>query len=92
MNTVKSVIHRKIKKDVARGLAFIDIGEIHIDERLKGLEHLEILIHEILHIQNPKWSESKIISMTDWVKKVGSIIKSLLKKVIRCFLPKSRTS
>lgn len=70
MNTVKSVIHRKIKKDVARGLAFIDIGEIHIDERLKGLEHLEILIHEILHIQNPKWSESKIIGHSKELSKI----------------------
>jgi len=61
MKTVKSITHRKIKKDVARGLAFTDTGEIHIDERLKGIEHLEILVHEILHIQNPKWGEAKII-------------------------------
>lgn len=61
MKTVKSITHRKIKKDVARGLAFTDTGEIHIDERLKGIEHLEILVHEILHIQNPNWGEAKII-------------------------------
>ena len=61
MNTVKSITHRKIKKDVARGLAFVETGEIHIDERLRGLEHLEILLHEIVHCQCPKWSELKVI-------------------------------
>lgn len=70
MEKVKSVIHRKIKKDVARGFAFVDIGEIHIDERLNGIEHLEILIHEILHVQNPKWSELKIIGHSKELAKI----------------------
>ena len=60
MKTVKEIKHVKIKSDVARGLAWTDTGIIHIDTRLKGIEHLEILIHEILHIQNPRWSEMKI--------------------------------
>lgn len=70
MKTVKSITHRKIKKDVARGLAFTDTGEIHIDERLKGIEHLEILVHEILHIQNPKWAEVKIIGHSKEMSKL----------------------
>ena len=61
MKTVNSIIHRKINKRSARGLAFTDTGIIHIDSRLRGLEHLEIMVHEIIHVQNDKWSEAKVI-------------------------------
>lgn len=60
MNKVKKVIHRKLGKERAMGLAYCDNGEIHIDERLNGKEHLEICIHEMEHILNPKWAEIKV--------------------------------
>lgn len=60
MKTVNQIKHVKIKSDLARGLAWTDTGIIHIDTRLSKIEHLDILIHEILHIQNPKWSEMKV--------------------------------
>lgn len=59
MKTVKSISYRTI--NVTRGKAWVDTGEIHIDKRLRGQELLYIIIHEILHCQNPKWSEAKII-------------------------------
>jgi len=61
MIKVKSITFKTIKSDYARGTADIDTGEIFIDKRLKGHELLEILIHEVLHVQNPTWSEAKII-------------------------------
>ena len=61
MIKVNSITYKTIKSDYARGTADINTGEIFIDKRLKGHELLEILIHEILHIQNPTWSEAKII-------------------------------
>lgn len=60
MEKVKQIIHRKLGKEQALGLAFCEDGIIHIDSRIKGQEHLEVMIHEILHIQNPKWSELKV--------------------------------
>lgn len=36
-------------------------GVIEIDERLKGRKHLEILLHECLHILYPLDSESDIV-------------------------------
>ena len=60
MNTVKQIIHKKLGKEGADGLAFCEEGIIHIDSRIKGLRHLDVLIHECLHIQNPRWSELKI--------------------------------
>jgi Zn-dependent peptidase ImmA (M78 family) len=60
MNKVKQIIHRKLGKERANGLAFCEAGVIHIDSRLSGYEHLYTLIHEICHVQNPTWSEIKI--------------------------------
>ena len=61
MNKVTKVIHRKLGKEVASGLAFCDTGEIHIDSRLKGVDHLETVVHEVMHILQPKWSEIRVI-------------------------------
>ena len=61
MKTVNEIKHVKIRSNYAVGLAYKGEGIIHIDTRLVGFNHLETLIHEILHIQNPKWSEIKVI-------------------------------
>ena len=60
MERVKSIKHSKIGRNKAIGLAYCESGEIVIDERLRGIEHLTVLIHECLHIFNPKWSEIKV--------------------------------
>lgn len=52
--------YRKLGKEQANGLAWTEEGVIEIDPRLKGYDHLYTLIHEIIHIQNPKWSEIKV--------------------------------
>lgn len=41
----------------ADGLAWPEDRTIAIDKRLRGQRELEVIIHEIIHIQNPKWSE-----------------------------------
>ena len=60
MQTVNKIIHRKLGKEGADGLAFCEDGVIHIDSRLRGERHLNVLIHECLHVQNPRWSELKV--------------------------------
>jgi hypothetical protein len=60
MKTVKQIVHRKLGKEQAFGQADTDTGLVEIDSRLKGVEHLDTLIHEILHVQNPRWGELKV--------------------------------
>lgn len=54
------VVNRKLGKEQANGLAWVDERLIEIDPRLTGYEHFYTLIHEIIHVQNPKWSEIKV--------------------------------
>lgn len=55
------VIHRKLGKERADGLAFTEHNEIHLDTRLKGKKYFEIAIHELLHIQFPDMSEEDVL-------------------------------
>jgi hypothetical protein len=72
---IKEVVHRKLKRHKADGLAWLDEGIIEIDERLKGQDHLETALHEGLHILNPKMIEPKIIhqsrALKDMLWKLG---------------------
>lgn len=49
--------HRKLGREKADGLAWKEDRVIEIDERIKGKNHLETVIHEVQHVQNPKWPE-----------------------------------
>jgi hypothetical protein len=63
------ILHKKLGKDKVWGLADIDDYCIVIDERAVGKKHLEIVIHECLHLLHPSADESSIthqaISLTD---------------------------
>lgn len=50
---------RKLGKHKARGLYWPD-GLIEIDERLRGMERLEVLLHEIDHHLHPDKSEEEV--------------------------------
>jgi hypothetical protein len=63
------IIHRKLGKEQAYGISSSD-GVIEIDERLKGKKHCEILIHEILHLLNPKDDEKTIIRKSVTLTKI----------------------
>ena len=63
------IIYRKLGKEQAYGICSSD-GVIEIDERLKGKKHCEILIHEILHLLNPKDDEKTIIRKSVTLTKV----------------------
>jgi hypothetical protein len=54
------VLYRKLGKEKALGLAYKEARTIHIDIRLKGLEKLTVLIHEIMHVQQPGWPEIRV--------------------------------
>ncbi|NCA31057.1 MAG: hypothetical protein EBS93_10135 [Chitinophagia bacterium] len=63
------IIYRKLGKEQAYGLSSSD-GIIEIDERLKGKKMMEILIHEVLHLLNPKDDEKTIIRKSVTLTKV----------------------
>ena len=54
------VKYKKLGKERVWGLADSQ-GIIYIDSRLKGKKHLEILIHETLHLLYPEDSEDEIV-------------------------------
>jgi hypothetical protein len=54
------IIYRKLGKEQAYGISSSD-GVIEIDERLRGKKAMEILIHELLQLTNPKEVEKTII-------------------------------
>jgi len=54
------VIHRKLGKEKAYGLAYAEKKTIEIDPRQKPKTLLDTYIHEYLHVRFPDWSESKV--------------------------------
>ena len=68
------VIERPLGREKAMGLAWVEDRKVEIDSRLDSKDFLDTLIHELLHIYNPHWSEIKTAStaneMTDliWAK------------------------
>ena len=63
------IIYRKLGKEQAYGIASSD-GIIEIDSRLKSKKHLEVLIHELLHILNPKDTENMVIKKSVTLTKI----------------------
>jgi len=60
MKSTKIIVeHTKLGKQRIWGDA--DNNIIRIDSRLKGKKHLEIMIHEALHILHPRMSEEKVV-------------------------------
>lgn len=52
--------YAKLGKQKVWGFAHSD-GLVEIDEKLKGKKHLEILLHECLHLLYPNDSEDEIV-------------------------------
>ena len=54
------VVERPLGREKAFGLAWVGENKIEIDGILKSKEYLDTLIHEMLHIYNPTWSETRV--------------------------------
>ena len=63
------IIYKKLGREQAHGIAESD-GNIYLDPRLKGKKHLEICLHEVLHLLNPNDSELAIIKKSITLTKV----------------------
>lgn len=56
------VIHRKLGKERAWGLA--EGNRIDLDSNLNGRRHLLYLLHEMLHVIHPEWSETNVVKVS----------------------------
>jgi hypothetical protein len=54
------VIHRKLGRHKAEGLAYKGYDEIHVDERMNKKPYMLVVIHELLHIYFPELSEKEV--------------------------------
>jgi hypothetical protein len=67
------VIDKKLGRQKAVGQAYSDARVIEIDPRQRSKNYLDTLIHEMLHVYNPDWSENKVTTtaneMTDIIWK-----------------------
>jgi hypothetical protein len=54
------VKYKDLRKDRVWGFAD-SVGVIELDKSLKGKKHLEILLHELLHIILPEAEEEEIV-------------------------------
>lgn len=52
--------YKKLGRERAHGQAWED-RVVDVDSRLKGFDLLETIVHEIQHVQNPKWGEHMVI-------------------------------
>ena len=57
---VIKILHSKLGRSKASGMAFQDDRIIFLDSRLKGFDYLETAVHEILHCQFVKLNEITI--------------------------------
>lgn len=58
-NKIK-VIDKKLGRQRAVGQAYSDTRVIEIDPRQTSKNYLDTLIHELLHVYAPKWSETRV--------------------------------
>jgi len=69
------VVYSKLGRDGVWGYAHGDNNSIELDTRLKGKKHLEILVHESLHIIHPEMTENEVeiksITLTNLLWKEG---------------------
>ena len=61
--------YRKLVKEKVWGVAHSD-GLIEIEERLKGKKHLEIVVHECLHLLFPQAEEDEIVKKSVTLTKI----------------------
>lgn len=64
------IVYRKLGRENAWGIAHIGKNKIELDPTLKTKKHLEILLHEKLHLLNPEWSETKVINQSKGLAKL----------------------
>lgn len=55
------VKYRKLGKEQAHGIAHMGKNLIELDSRLRGKKLLGTTLHELIHLVNPDFSETKVL-------------------------------
>jgi len=55
-----TIKEKKLGRQKAWGISYEELQHIELDTRLVGKSHLETVLHELAHLDNPEWSESKV--------------------------------
>lgn len=64
------VVERKLWREKCVGTADKSEFTIEIDPRQKSKAYLDTLIHEMLHLYNPDWSEGKVAEVATEMTRV----------------------
>lgn len=61
------VIERRLGREKAFGQAYMGLDIIEVDPRQDERERLDTIIHELLHLLLPGWSEREVIRGARWI-------------------------
>lgn len=64
------IIERKLGREKALGLAYQGIGIVEIDPRQCERERLDTLVHELLHLLEPEWTEERVEASAAWLAQI----------------------
>ena len=70
LHPVSTIFYRKLGREKAIVQAHQNKKLIETDSRLKGRKLLTTIIHEIMHLQNEDWSESKVERLSTEMGKI----------------------
>ena len=63
------IIEKKLGRERALGQAWAGLDVIEIDPRQDERERLDTLIHELLHVMMPEWSEETVVEAAKWLSR-----------------------
>ena len=61
------IVEKRLGRERAMGQAWPDIGLVEVDPRQRERERLDTVIHELLHVLKPHWSEDHVTRAADWL-------------------------
>lgn len=61
------IVERKLGRERALGQAYQGINVVEIDPRQPESERLDTLVHELLHLLQPEWSEERVEASAAWL-------------------------
>lgn len=62
-----SVVEKDLSGDKALGISYPGLRLIEIHEKQCESERMDTLIHELLHLMRPSWSEKEVIRVANYL-------------------------
>jgi hypothetical protein len=61
---------KRLGRERALGQAWHGENVVEIDPRQRESERLDTLIHELLHLMEPEWSEERVVEVAGWLSRI----------------------